>query len=28
VSVGYNAEAHRKAVKDVEAILDGVFGLK
>jgi dienelactone hydrolase len=28
VSVGYDADAHRKAVRDVEAILGGVFGLK
>jgi dienelactone hydrolase len=27
-SVGYNADAHRQAVKDVEAILRPVFGLK
>jgi dienelactone hydrolase len=26
-SIGYNADAHRKAVKDVEAILRPVFGL-
>lgn len=27
-SVGYNADAHRKAVKDVETILGTLFGLK
>lgn len=27
-SVGYNADAHRKAVKDVETILSALFGLK
>jgi dienelactone hydrolase len=27
-SVGYNADAHRKAVRDVETILDALFGLK
>jgi dienelactone hydrolase len=27
-SIGYNAEAHRQAIKDVEAILRPLFGLK
>jgi dienelactone hydrolase len=27
-SIGYNAEAHRQAVKDVETILGALFGLK
>ncbi|HSE89206.1 MAG TPA: hypothetical protein VLJ79_23540 [Candidatus Binatia bacterium] len=27
-SIGYNADAHRKAVKDVEATLRPLFGLK
>jgi hypothetical protein len=27
-TIGYNAEAHRQAIKDVEAILRPLFGLK
>jgi hypothetical protein len=27
-SIGYNADAHRQAVKDVESILRPLFGLK
>ena len=27
-SIGYNADAHRQAVKDVETILGALFGLK